>query len=152
MFTWIWIKWQLNVQIFDSAQSILSFASTLQNANPSWIHQPSPPSPSHHILAKVLIMRSCSPSFRCSAVAVFLIMIAFIIYSARQRNYMPELGHVWWKRVGEVAEEGGWDLVWGEAVAVPTSSPFDRNSRPRAQPIFKWARSIWPSALILGWV
>jgi len=111
-----------------------------------------PPSPSHLILAKVLIMRSCSPSFRCSAVAVFLIMIAFIIYSARQRNYMPELGHVWWKRVGEVAEEGEWDLVWGEAVAVPTSSPFDRNSRPRAQPIFKWARSIWPSALILGWV
>lgn len=78
--------------------------------------------------------------------AVFLIMIAFIIYSARQRNYMPELGHVWWKRVGKLPKKKGAgegaDLVWGEAVAVPTSSPFDRNSRPRAQPIFKWARSI----------
>lgn len=111
----------------SSVACILSSASTLLDpiTDPE-THHPTAPAPCH-IFAKVLIMRSCSQSFRCSSVAVFLIMIAFIIYSARQRNYMPELA----QNSGERAADHGLRMRGPGPGPIPIPKPIPIRGQER---------------------
>jgi len=105
----------------------------LRMRTPSWIHQPS----SHRLT-------SCQSFNHAFVFAKFSLLCCGCV------SYNDCIYHLFCASTKLYA--WAWPGRWGKGRAAYGRPDFepDRKSRPRAQPIFKWARSIWPSALILG--